>query len=121
MPIVLGVCHLYRFSVLRGIIWVFGITVVASVGFSIMLCYYTTDWGRWIYIHTLASAFLILVIERRKQIDTKIAESEGNLYGSRKLVISTLLGIYALCWNLPHDAGRREIPIGAFRLFLGSK
>jgi hypothetical protein len=122
MPISLGVFHLYRFPALRRSIWVFGYAFAASAAFSTVLFYYTSDWGRWIYMHTLAAAFLILVIERRKQTDIAIAEPEGTpIYGSKRIVVSTLVGIYALCWNLPPDAGGPYFPIRVFALSMGQE
>jgi hypothetical protein len=107
---------------LRRSIWVFGYALGSSAAFSTVLFYYTSDWGRWIYMHILAAAFLILVIERRKQTDITIAEPEGTpIYGPRRIVVSTLVGIYALCWNLPPDAGGPYLPIRVFVLSMGQE
>jgi hypothetical protein len=122
MPILFGVFHLSRFPALRRSIWVFGYALGSSAAFSTVLFYYTSDWGRWIYMHTLAAAFLILVIERRKQTDITIAEPEGTpIYGPRRIVVSTLVGIYALCWNLPPDAGGPYLPIRVFVLSMAQE
>jgi hypothetical protein len=73
-------------------------------------------------MHTLAAAFLILVIERRKQTDITIAEPEGTpIYGPKRIVVWTLVAIYSLCWNLPPDAGGPYLPIRVFALSMGQE
>lgn len=117
LPILIGVAHLHHFQPLRSSLYVLAATVIVSGCLSVVLFYYATDWGRWIYMHTVATALLLLVIERRKQSDPEMAEASPSInYDGKTVLAWILIVMYALCWDLPHMPGIHEAPIGIFRL-----
>ena len=119
LPILIGMAHLRRFQPLRSSLYVLAATVFVSACLTSVLFYYATDWGRWIYLHTMATALLLLVIERRKQSNPNMAEPLPATNRGKSVLAWILIAAYALCWDLPHMPGIHSVPIGLIRLIRG--
>lgn len=90
----------------------------AAVSFlgSLLLFYYAVDWGRWIYIHAVSLAALLLFLDGRPGAVAAPAPTLRPGPGVRVLAWC-LLFIYATAWTLPHAYGTGFLRFGYFDIF----
>lgn len=71
---------------------------------SLVLFRYGTDWGRWIYIHTVSISMLLLFIDG-KQRERLLASRDGmgRIQVRSKVFACILLTAYATLWALPNN------------------
>jgi len=66
---------------------------------SLILFVYATDWGRWIYIHVVSIAVLLLYLDGLRRAGRS---PESPATGRRRVLVCALLFFYATLWTLPH-------------------
>jgi hypothetical protein len=101
LPCCLAVYTLWRKgAVAKKSLRLFMIGSAASMAGSSLLFYYGTDWGRWIYIHSLSMMLLLFYIARNSA--TEIVEPRAAwAMGPRRFVVAVLILVYLTVWNLP--------------------
>ena len=78
-------------------------TAALSIAGSIVLFVYAIDWGRWIYIHVISIALMLLFLDSRKY--TEAADRNPPvMVAPRRLrwAGAVFLAAYATLWSLPH-------------------
>jgi hypothetical protein len=90
-----------RFSRELTVLWT---SVFVSFLGTLVLFYFAVDWGRWIYIHVISIAFLLLYLDvQRVERDGPDAPASQILMG-RRIIGWAFLFAYAAFWILPTGA-----------------
>ncbi|MGI4827532.1 MAG: hypothetical protein ACRYFU_04970 [Janthinobacterium lividum] len=108
LPLVLGSLALAARGWKREIRLLWTVAAI-SFGSSIVLFVYAEDWGRWIYIHVLSLAILLLFLKGRRPQELRFAEKP--LLPKQKRLLRWSLAAYATLWSLPHVPSR-TLPFG---------
>jgi hypothetical protein len=120
-PVFIGSLRLARAGFARQtkILWV---TAAISFACSLVLFVFAVDWGRWIYIHVLSIAMLLLFLDNQRE-EGLTAYSRRSTPGHDNIrLIGARLGLaaYATLWTLPHSLpliGHNPVPHGYISLF----
>ena len=104
VPIAMGFADLWKTPGLRGDLKLLAGTAGLWFAMSLTLFYYATDWGRWIYMHLFSLFLILLFLDDRRQTDSATAVPVRGISGGKVQVaiVSTLLFVYAICWNMPN-------------------
>lgn len=90
-----------RFS--RDVLVLWATILVSFLG-SIVLFYYAVDWGRWIYIHAISIALLLLYLDGRRVERNGPDTVAANLPPGRRIAGWAFVFVYAAFWILPTAA-----------------
>ena len=80
--------------------------VTAAISFigTLILFRYAVDWGRWIYIHTVSIAVLLLFIDsKRVQTKPRTTSNAPEPIAWKKVLQWAFVVVYATFWILPSD------------------
>jgi hypothetical protein len=119
-PVVIGSRRIARAGFARQtkILWV---TAAISFACSLVLFAFAIDWGRWIYIHVLSIAMLLLSLDNRRHegFPASSRTSPTGHNNIRLIVAALVLAAYATLWTLPHSLPfiGKPIPHGYISLF----
>lgn len=96
-PLIAGSVMLARSGRRRDVLIIWCTVAICFLG-SLILFVYATDWGRWIYIHVLSIAILLLYLDDRNRVPTAFISAPR----VPRWPAGLLLFIYATLWTLPH-------------------
>ena len=104
IPIVMAIIALSRDRRLRFDLKILAGTIGVAGAGSLVLFLYSTDWGRWIYIHVFSVFLILLFIDYRRRAMPRVEKAvlPTRLSGRRVFLGGLFLAVYALCWDLPH-------------------
>ncbi len=91
-----------------------GAAAISAIG-STSLFAYGIDWGRWINLHIISLALLLLAIHTKNAVTEQT--SAAQLTKVRRVLATGVCVIYATCWSMP---GNRDRPLFGY-LSLGQK
>lgn len=102
-PLVAGSVALARAGRRREVRAIWAMVALSFAG-SLILFLYATDWGRWIYIHIVSIAVLLLFIDGLPESGDGVPSRklQPPATGRRKTLAIAALGMYATLWTLPH-------------------
>ena len=104
VPVVLAHRALWKYASCRAHLKTVYMTMTISFVATVPLFIYATAWGRWLYIHALSIFLLLLLIDRRRQLDPETAEGTPAYRRDHKqLVAMVLVAAYALLWDIPGE------------------
>ncbi len=102
-PAVAGSFALSRCRLRRELQILWGTAALSFLG-SLVLFVYAIDWGRWIYIHIVSIAVLLLFLDgRARELPSKCADEPAWPRTPQcRFAAALLLAAYAGLWTLPH-------------------
>ena len=68
---------------------------------SLPLFVFAIDWGRWIYIHVLSIAMLLMLVDRAEKKQLSVARAKPHRSHQHQTAAGIFLLLYATLWSLP--------------------
>jgi hypothetical protein len=105
VPIVLAHRALWKYASCRRHLKTLYATMAVSLVATVPLFIYATAWGRWLYVHALSIFLLLLLIDRKRQLDPETSEAFPVYLTQWRTSFASLgwIAAYALLWDIPGE------------------